>query len=163
MTRLMHYSREAFTLDRTREYSNTIKAGPYTKPRGFWVSVEGEQDWPAWCRSEEFRLDTFAHAYEVTIADGAPILWLPTPVELHAFTVEYGAPDERRRFGDEPEIDWARVAQRYDGLIIPTYQWSCRYDLSWYYGWDCASGCVWNLDVLTITEVDAPVMDGAAA
>ena len=42
-------------------------------------------------------------------------------------------------------IDWPKVAERYDGIIIAPYQWSRRLDgPMWYYGWDCASGCVWR-------------------
>ena len=160
MTRLMHYSRERIRFDRSRVFEPR-PAGPYTKPPGFWVSVEGPDDWPTWCQSEQFRLGTFEHAFEVTVDAGANVLTLASPEELHAFTARYGSVADG--FGSDLAIAWGRVMLEYDGILIPTYQWSCRYDLSWYYGWDCASGCIWNLDVLTIAEVAAPVMDRAAA
>jgi len=54
-------------------------------------------------------------------------------------------------------IDWEAVAKRYTGIEIEPYNWERRnsgpnnnYSMSmlWYYGWDCASGCVWELDAL---------------
>jgi hypothetical protein len=49
-------------------------------------------------------------------------------------------------------IDWANVAKKYDGIEIVPYQTKARmnYNLLWYYGWDVASGCVWNLDTVTL-------------
>lgn len=35
----------------------------------------------------------------------------------------------------------------YDGA---PYQWECRLDRDtfWYYSWDCASACIWNLQAV---------------
>ena len=51
---------------------------------------------------------------------------------------------------DTHEIDWKKVKSKYQGIIIAPYQWSCRLNLdsNWYYGWDCASGCIWDLDCI---------------
>jgi len=38
------------------------------------------------------------------------------------------------------------VSKEYDGIEIAPYQWDARLSLIWYYGWDVASGCIWNLD-----------------
>ena len=62
--------------------------------------------------------------------------------------------DWARRFRDR-YIDWPAVATDYPGLIIAPYQWSCRMSefTRWYYGWDCASGCIWNADAIArVTE-----------
>jgi hypothetical protein len=44
------------------------------------------------------------------------------------------------------EIDWYRVAEQYDGIIITPYIYERRLTeyTTWYYSWDCASGCIWN-------------------
>lgn len=60
-------------------------------------------------------------------------------------------------------IRWPLVASLYDGILIPRYLWSIRFR-NWYYGWDCASGCVWNTDVIRIESVEEsgivfPVLD----
>jgi hypothetical protein len=45
-------------------------------------------------------------------------------------------------------IDWQRVAEQHQGIIITPYQWECRYSIDWYYIWDCASGCIWDPDAI---------------
>ena len=34
--------------------------------------------------------------------------------------------------------------------VVSPYQWNCRLSLEtcWYYGLDCASGCIWYLDCI---------------
>ena len=44
---------------------------------------------------------------------------------------------------EESRPDWAKVASHYDGIEICPYIESRR-NMTWYYGWDVASGCVWN-------------------
>ena len=36
------------------------------------------------------------------------------------------------------------------GIIISPYQWDCRLALEsgWYYGWDCSSGCIWDISCI---------------
>jgi hypothetical protein len=138
---LTHYTNEPLELDPDRTYEQSTKA---MKPRGLWVSVDGEYDWVSWCLSEEFNTTSLAHRTPISLIPGHNVLVLTTPEELDAFTNKYGGEMTREFL----YIDWPRVAQDYDGLIITPYQWSRRYDLSWYYGWDCASGCIWNLTVV---------------
>lgn len=45
-------------------------------------------------------------------------------------------------------IDWLRVKTQYGGIEIAPYQWKRRLSSFWYYGWDCASGAIWDRDVL---------------
>ena len=143
---LMHYRELPVTFDRTRTYK---QEGPYSygKPVGFWVSVQGEDDWPSWCRGEEYCLDDLLVPHEVTLADGANILRLETTDEMREFTNQFIAG------GRHPGIDWRRVSELYDGILIPTYQWSLRCELDWYYGWDCASGCIWNLHAIASVDL----------
>ena len=43
-------------------------------------------------------------------------------------------------------MDWGYLATQYQGLIIAPYLWDLRlFGPAWYYGWDCASGCIWDL------------------
>ena len=56
-------------------------------------------------------------------------------------------------------IAWEKVAAKYDGLIITPYIWQRRMELNWYYTWDCASGCIWNVraikDIRLIETVES--------
>lgn len=148
--RLMHYDAEPFHLDRTRRYPQREVFSSHNKPHGLWVSVEGEDDWPSWCREEHFGVDKLAAAHEVTLTDDARILWLETEDHVRALPDTFGRPT---KYGDVG-IDWQAVAERYQGIIITPYQWSCRMSLGteFYYGWDCASGCIWDLDAIATFE-----------
>ena len=61
--------------------------------------------------------------------------------------------------------NWDDVVRQYDGLIIAPYQWAKRCDYSWYYGWDCASGVIWNLravaSVKPTAKLQAELPEGA--
>jgi hypothetical protein len=132
------------------------------KPRGFWVSVDGPDDWEEWCASEGFRLERLAIRHRVTLTGAANILRLSFGMELDDFTRRYSG--EWCGFRGN-KIDWPKVAADYDGIIIAPYVSSCRLDgpsSDWYYSWDCASGCIWNLDVITSVEVIADLQSEAA-
>jgi hypothetical protein len=79
--------------------------------------------------------------------DMSRILVIRNEEELLEFTAEYGVPLSERTSRSMDYIDWARVAEKYDGIDIPKYLRSMRLDsrVSWYYTWDIASGCIWNL------------------
>lgn len=122
------------------------------KPNGLWVSVEGfEEDinWKDWCEAEEFRLEHLKYAYEIILKPDHNLLILTSPAQLQEFTENYkGELIPGLRSIDI--IQWGLVAQKYTGILIAPYQWSCRFEpgLFWYYGWDCASGCIWDLRVI---------------
>ncbi|MFT4126258.1 MAG: hypothetical protein QM662_08520 [Gordonia sp. (in: high G+C Gram-positive bacteria)] len=152
MTRLMHYQDHPVDFDRTRTYTQP-PADPFGKPTGFWVSVEGDDDWPSWCQSEDFRTESLSHPHEVRLVPAANVWWLTTIADVDRFHMRFS----RRRISDRrisdswSVIDWRSVAALYDGVIIAPYQRSRR-ELDWYYGWDCASGCIWNLDAIASVE-----------
>jgi hypothetical protein len=163
MSDLMHYTSEPVTLDSARIYEQD-EPTTFGKPRGLWVSVAGEDDWPAWVRGNMPNI-RLTHAYRVTLADDAKTHAIANDVDLDRFTATYAVETAHdRRFPwrgaiEKWPIDWRRVARDYDGLIIAPYQWSCRMEYDWYYGWDCASGCIWNLDA--IADLEAAVsLDG---
>lgn len=148
--RFIHYSSKKITELESREYYQD-KMDWQTKPHGLWISVEGipgDYNWKKWCKDERYRLKHLTYSYEVIFKDDARILHLKTPEEIFSFTKEY--PNKTRDWDAEWDtyaLDWHRVKDKYQGIIIAPYQWGCRLCLksSWYYGWDCASGCIWDL------------------
>lgn len=116
-----------------------------SKPKGFWYSVDG--GWEEWCRSEMPSWIEGCASYEVLLS-GENILKLRTVTDIDLFHEEFKAP----LAGMKPEkhfmyIDWKRVAGHFDGIEIAPYCWKRWLDGDahyWYYGWDCASGCVWT-------------------
>lgn len=159
---LKHYAAdEGMTFDPAYDYST--RQGRDDKPTGFWVSVAGEDDWHRWCTSNGFRTDALANEYDVTLALDARILHIASLHALKDLARRYPAPVPEWRKGslwtDYAYPDWQDIATEHDGIIIAPYQWPARYDLSWYYGWDCASGCIWNLDVIaSVTPASAEVL-----
>lgn len=126
------------------------------KPIGFWVSDEDEHGWKDWCEGEQWGLSRLTREYEVVLADKANVLYINSLRQLDEFREAYMAslyPDVEGLSGIVDGIDWSKVAQKYDGIIISPYFYQRRFatGFMWYYGWDCASGCIWN--VRAIKEV----------
>lgn len=112
------------------------------KPVGLWVSVG--TSWAEWCLAEQFATDSLNVVHRVVLASRAAILRLSSATALDAFTERYGTWRTYTALRTCCEINWPRIAERYDGIIIAPYQWERRHSLSWYYGWDVASGCIWH-------------------
>lgn len=116
------------------------------KPKGLWISnANAEDNWQDWCISERFRLNALKNRHEVTLRQDANILRIANSYELRDFTIKFGGevPDYLR---SGYRIDWPVVTELWDGILISLYLWDCRLSAGcdWYYGWDCASGCIWN-------------------
>lgn len=150
--RLVHYSARPLSALKPVKAA-TQSQGP--KPRGLWLSVEDdpETSWRGWCEAESFSLDRLKVATPLLIGPSANVLHLRGAADIDTFTAEYLAETERYSWA----IDWPKVTARYDGIIIAPYVWTRRLHdgCSWYYGWDCASGCVWNTDILLSHEENA--------
>ncbi len=143
MGRLLHYSAEPLTAVHSREQDIVYK---HFKPKGLWVSVEGEDDWKSWCEAEGFQLHQLAYVTEVILTPQAHILRLTNPYEVKAFSDQYAYAAFGMRTGLKMGVPWDQVAKLYQGVIIAPYCWSIRLDddCFWYYTWDCASGCIWD-------------------
>lgn len=155
--RLVHFSKQVIT-----EVHGNHNSPGHLKPKGFWVSVEGNGDgWSDWCRDEGFHTETLENAHEVTLAADAKILWIRTVEELDAFSEQWriqpdwADPIQRKWHHLETKIDWEAVTRRWQGIIITPYLWGRRLDGNafWYFGWDCASGCIWDPAAIQRIEV----------
>lgn len=139
---------ESWTFDPTRTYVQSSKA---MKPSGLWLSVD--DDWRRWCTDEQ--MDWISHDVPVDV-DTQQCLLLDTPAALDDFTRTYQS-TPAQRYGVSLWIDWPVVAATYPGIIIAPYQWTRRLhqDTSWYYGWDCASACIWDLSAARPATAEA--------
>lgn len=142
--KLYHHSTQPFTLEQ-----RTYLQDEHFKPKGLWLSVEdGSCSWEEWCKTEDFNLSELEHKTEVIIDDMTRVLHLGRPEAIDWFTHRYVYTYKQHlRF-----VDWMKVAGEHDGIIIAPYQWSKRLDPAcmWYYGWDCASACIWNTSILSV-------------
>jgi hypothetical protein len=145
--RLLHYS----CLSELKPISADTQRH-HMKPRGLWLSVEGEHDWLAWCKAESFREHCLEHVFHVKLKADCRMLHIAEVDQLDDFSERFGGtqiPGIDSRY----HIDWPRVAANWQGIIIAPYQWARRMTdhTFWYYGWDCASACIW--DAAAIAEV----------
>jgi hypothetical protein len=149
---LEHYSRKPITGIMSYPYNQSLR----DKPNGFWVSVKGDCDWPWFVKNELSSEDRLGNKVTVELKEDANILLLESVEAVLAFSEEFSLqPQWAKEFPSGQgyfHIDWDRVADLYDGIIITPYQWPLRNDgrTSWYYGWDVASGCIWNVEKLVI-------------
>lgn len=144
--KLVHYTADA---DLQIEYKPQTEDGTPFKPRGLWVSDEdSDWTWPMWCRQEEWALESFVWAYEIHLVEYHHLHVLSTPEEVREFTHQFDGGNDSFCTWD---INWDEVRVRWNGIVITPYQSECRIDPKtiWYCGWDCASGCIWNMDVIS--------------
>jgi hypothetical protein len=148
MAELIHYSDAALGTIYSVEQHDVC----HFKPRGLWVSVDGDEG-----------LERLTHAHVITLADRANILRLSGAADLDAFTAEFlhkPYPGLEYR-----AIDWRPVAAKYQGIIIAPYIWERRLTdhAPWYYAWDCASGCIWDASAIkNVAAVELQAREDAA-
>lgn len=138
---LIHYSsRGISSLYSVKEQTVTHK------PQGLWVSDDDcEDNWKTWCRGENFNLDRLTIPHRIVLSPNANVLILAQPHDLDAFTHIYSGVIPGINLGGY-FINWQKVAYMYQGIIITPYIYQRRLTAhtTWYYGWDCASGCIWD-------------------
>lgn len=88
-----HYRNAPILFEEGRQYQQ--KVAPFGKPMGLWISVAGEDDWPAWCHSEEFAPERLIARHRLDL-DLSRILVLSTPGEIDDFDTRYGREIESR-------------------------------------------------------------------
>jgi hypothetical protein len=142
MVILSHFSSDPFELDRTRTYTQM----PHFKPIGLWLSDESGFGWKQWLTEQDWLLANLAYETQFEV-DTTNVLMITTDQALDDFTNKY-----TKQVGLCEDIDWEQVASEYDGIIISPYSWACRLKHRWYYTWDCASGCIWNLQIIENKE-----------
>jgi len=166
--RLVHYASEPFgELEEFGEPPEKDWRTYFYKPHGLWVSDEdAEGGWREWCIDNRFNLECLTHVHDVVLAPDAKVLVISNPRRLDQFTADFRLPsyydkklaDDMRSFVASYGLGWREVAKIYDGLIITPYLWERRLDPTcmWYYGWDCAGGCLWHtraIQSVTLREV----------
>lgn len=136
---LIHYSDQPICSVQSIEQH----AEPSMKPKGLWLSVEDGESWLDWCKAEGFGLGRLRYRHTIELSGDAKILWLRSVTDILIFSDQYIV--ERSPIWHSG-INWQPVADRWQGIIIAPYQWSCHLSdaCSWYYGWDCSSGVIWD-------------------
>lgn len=136
-----------------KQYKRFLKSHPHRfefKPGGLWYAIGSS--WFEWCVGEDFG-GTGKYVYEIELDPKANIIFLSTPDDVFSFSEKY---KRRDAFYNQLDnvlkkfssvfIDWARVMEDYDGIEVNPYLYELRltHNLTWYYGWDVPSGCIWR-------------------
>lgn len=153
--KLHHYTQKPFLFNPKQGY-RPCGSEPNFKPVGLWLSDCSNGDgWKDWCESSQWNLQGVLYKTEF-ICDIKDWFFLGTTKDILDFTDEYYVrnPGDNKLISTIKRecIDWPRVMREAKGIIITPYNWECRHRLMWYYGWDCASACVWDLS--TVEPVD---------
>lgn len=164
-TELFHYAEKPIQLEPRLYLPNPdvfLQCDEGMKPWGLWISIEDfveDQTWLTWCKAEDFHLQRLKCRHKITLKENANVLYMKTHKELIDFSLKYPANDpmDFTRHFKYPEqrpyvyrINWKKIKKEYDAIFIAPYLWEARHCMCavWYYGWDCASGCIWNLDII---------------
>ena len=119
------------------------------KPKGLWYGCG--DSWITWIKQEmPAKLDKANYLYEVIL--GEEIIQISNDDEFGNFQSEFGFSSLAG-----VAINWKEIQeQEYNGIEICPYNYERRMKSDWYYGWDVASGCIWNLsgvsDIMLLAE-----------
>jgi hypothetical protein len=121
------------------------------KPVGLWISVDGEDDWLNWCKRENWGLERLSRRYRIFLRPDHNIRILTDVSSILDFSKEFAVEPPSTTL-----LYWDRIKRLYQGLIISPFQFNLHIccDCSWYYGWDCESGCIWDVDAIERYEED---------
>lgn len=125
----------------------------FCKPRGIWYAPDNE--WADWCR--ENMPTQYESAYELEI-NYANILIIRSECHLHSFYNKYRKSKNKHSQSicwsiDSSPIDWIKVSKEYKGIEIIPYLSNLRLVFQWYYGWDVASGVIWDLSAIKSSRI----------
>lgn len=145
--RLVKYSNEIITFDPDRIYPKRDYDN-YFKPHGLWISDEHDFGWRDWTTAEQWGMDTLIYEHLVELHPDHNVLFITNVEELDKFHEEFKTHIGDWERGNPTWLNWNRVYPFWQGIIITPYLWERRMDYMWYYGWDCASGCIWDLKAI---------------
>ena len=121
------------------------------KPNGLWYQIN--DSWEEWCKYEMPQWlgagSRASHKINLEI-DKTNVLVIQTLEEFDSFHDKYCSLNPYRH--ESTHINWKRLSENYDGIEITNYLYERRLDskCEWYYGWDVASGCIWNTDIIKV-------------
>ena len=125
------------------------KDEPAPKPNGLWYACGSE-----WL-DFDYKVKNPKYLYKLDI-DYSRVLKL-TKKDIKKFEKEYL--QEHPKVQDYYMINWKKVAEKYSGIEICPFMQDIH-DLAifenlhiWYYGWDVASGCIWDRSAIKNVEL----------
>lgn len=118
------------------------------KPNGLWFGIGNS--WLNWMISEDFKYTEYNYIYELEF-DKNKILKIDNENKFKKFEEQFLLKTDKKPLTLSYKtntfmgsIDWEKVSSQYNGIEISPYFYQFRLSHLWYYGWDCASGCLWS-------------------
>jgi hypothetical protein len=142
-----HITNRKIKLDLTKTYNQDKKSENIFKPSGFWYSCK--KSWYNWCyENMSDRLGKYLYEVNINNTIGIDninkdkILIIDNKKDFKKFGKKY-----KKILKGQTSIDWNTVSKDYGGIEICPYLSDFRMNdnYEWYYTWDVASGCIWNL------------------
>lgn len=142
-----------------------------SKPDGLWFCAAETPDggWEEFVRSKVragdpgFSLDQIKCLTRVEFRTPSRVLFICASEAFDLFNERYSqVSDEtlkrtRDVFRNAPRIDWPRVANDFDAIVIAPFRTDRLRDdpkFKWYRCWDVASGCVWRAGAVVLSPLD---------
>jgi hypothetical protein len=179
--KLFHYSKKHIKGLQPRRYLYDPYR-ELLKPEGLWISVEDFDEDRNWfdfwfnaTQDDPAINSKLKYKHQITLHPEAKILYISNATEFDNFEERFMRVDVGISIGVEENgrkklqihqkpygyytIDWFKVVRNFPGIIIAPYLWERRnsngfnWDSCWYYGWDCASGCIWDLRCIESFEM----------
>lgn len=117
------------------------------KPRGIWYSCGIE--WIDFTVNEQPHWFYPEYVYSLAIETDT-LVTIHNAADMKAFDDAYGTTWKE-------SIDWEACAEKYDGIEICPWLRSMETKFPWYFGWDVASGCIWNPEIiLDVSHIKVP-------
>jgi hypothetical protein len=112
------------------------------KPKGLWYDCD--KGWITWMEGEMPHWGKDINYIYLVKIPKSKIFKINSGDELQKFHEEFSVGTEAEGWMANEMVDWREVAKHANGIEICPYQGGKRMSIDWYYGWDVASGCIWN-------------------
>jgi len=135
------YEKIIMSKHRTLIFKNKDTHNRSLKPIGLWFGLG--TSWIDWIRSEMPHWEK-TNLYKVK-TNPKYMLTINDQDKFDKLEKNYG---HKNGIG----IDWGKVSENYSGITINPYNHTERMSSLWYYGWDVASGCIWDKKAIKSIE-----------
>ena len=140
-----HYGSDHFDNTLVKPIKNRDTWG---KPSGgFWASsVDAKVSWREWCESEDYNMQKLKKSFDFTLRDNAKILHIKSKADFEKIKHEH--PDwfiePKWGFIEKAFLDFEKLSNLFDAIEINAG--SDRELYFNFYGWDCDSIVIFNLN-----------------
>lgn len=123
------------------------------KPCGLWASPTNAQlSWKSWCEGEDWEGSDFSKHFCFELTPEAKVLHVRRMIDV----VPYMAKSPYESYLPTPSafsyLDYGRLCRDYDAIELHISDNYGELHERMFYTWDVDSICVWNPDVIAVTE-----------